>query len=1308
MMHNTLTERIRAAEQRLEALRQEVGSAPECQARLLQAVEACSAALKELAASHQELDRKPEEWPATQQAVESERLPYRKSLQATSGGYLVTDAGGVVQEANRAASTLLQLGEKDQIEHFRLIADFTHDWEYWVGPDGTYRYCSPSCERITGYPPAEFFRNPRMLFEIVHPDDLQILEAHRHERSEQGAVHSVDFRIVARSGEERWINHVCQTVYGADGTFLGRRGSNRDVTERKVAEQALRRERDLASAILSAAGALIVVLDREGHIVRFNQACERITGYTAQEVEGRCFWEFLLVAEEVEPVQAVFDQLRLAQLAGEHENYWVAKDGHLRRIAWSNTFLCDDGGQVEYVIGIGIDVTEQRRAEKERERLRARTEKDQLAIAALALDLAREKDVLQAIMDNTHACLAYLDPQFVFVRVNSTYAQQSGHSQEELLGHNHFELFPDEENQAIFEQVRDTGRPVTFRAKPFEYSDQPERGVTYWDWSLVPVQDQAGEVQGLVFSLLDVTEMIRAGQELDRLLEENRAQREFLVHLFESAPIGIAVVQGPEHRYEMVNPYYRAIPGIPGVPIVGRTVGQVFPDVVDRGALEILDTVYRTGQKVSLREQEADLGPERDTTWWDIEHVPLYDPDGGVERVLILAHGVTEAVLARRQIESLAREAQRQAGEVEAIVAAMNDAVVVVDAGGTVRKANPAAVATYGLDPVGKHRSELTRLLRVRRPDGRPVTDEELATSRAVQGEKMVGQRHLFTTSDGRDLAVVVSAAPLFDQGRVSGAVLVWHDVTEREQLLTQLADEQARLAAVIDNAPEGIVVVDDKAQIVLANPAAERLYNRSMPFGQEYGSHAGLQICYPDGTPCQPGDLPLTRSALQGETHNEVDLAIVWPDGQRRDLLVNTAPICGADGQVGGAVGIFQDITQRKQLQEQLRQARDELEERVEARTAELLRISEKRWAEIVKRRQAEKELRTSEERFRQLAENIREVFWLIDPASRQFLYVSPAFQELWGRAAQELYDRPDAFWDSVHPQDREALSAVLESGWEDHDREFRIVRPDGSLRWIRSRAFSIRNHRGEIYRIAGIVENITEHKAVQTALLHAERLATAGRLAASLAHEINNPLQSAMGCLDLASEALDGGRGNARRYLQTASDALARTARVVARLHTLHRQSQGEEKQPRDLNELMDRVLLLSRKKCQIHDVSVIWEKRDDLPVVLCMPDAMEQVLLNLVLNALEAMPDGGRLRVSTECSHQPEGVRIRFADTGPGVSAEAREQLFEPFHSTKPDGLGLGLFISQSIVQQHRGQIEVETGTEEGTVFTVWLPA
>jgi PAS domain S-box-containing protein len=154
---------------------------------------------------------------------------------------------------------------------------------------------------------------------------------------------------------------------------------------------------------------------------------------------------------------------------------------------------------MHYINIYGRDVTDRKLAEEE---------------------LNKEKDTLQSIMENTHAQIAYLDNQFNFVMANSAYIQGSGHSAEELIGKNHFDLFPNAENEALFKKVVETGEAIRFSAKPFEFLDQPWRGVTYWDWILAPIIDGAGQVHSLVLSLTDVTNLKRMEEALRRAKDE--------------------------------------------------------------------------------------------------------------------------------------------------------------------------------------------------------------------------------------------------------------------------------------------------------------------------------------------------------------------------------------------------------------------------------------------------------------------------------------------------------------------------------------------------------------------------------------------------------------------------------------------------------------------------------------------------------------------------------------------------------------------------------------------------------------------
>ena len=190
-------------------------------------------------------------------------------------------------------------------------------------------------------------------------------------------------------------------------------GTTHDITERKWTEELLREERNFISAILHTVATLVVVLDPQGRIVRFNRACEQTTGYSFGEVEGKCFWDLLLVPEEVGPVQAVFQELQTVALPSQYENYWVTKDGNRRLIAWSNTVLQNSDGSVEYVIGTGVDITERQRAEAELHENAVALGRNQEALRALTAQLihAQEEErkrIARELHDDLNQKLAVL------------------------------------------------------------------------------------------------------------------------------------------------------------------------------------------------------------------------------------------------------------------------------------------------------------------------------------------------------------------------------------------------------------------------------------------------------------------------------------------------------------------------------------------------------------------------------------------------------------------------------------------------------------------------------------------------------------------------------------------------------------------------------------------------------------------------------------------------------------------------------------------------------------------------------------
>ena len=246
---------------------------------------------------------------------------------------------------------------------------------------------------------------------------------------------------------------------------------------------------------------------------------------------------------------------------------------------------------------------------------------------------------------------------------------------------------------------------------------------------------------------------------------------------------------------------------------------------------------------------------------------------------------------------------------------------------------------------------------------------------------------------------------------------------------------------------------------------------------------------------------------------------------------------------------------------------------------------------------------------------------------------------------------------------------------------------------------AVAIENARlySELAEFAGQLERS------QAQLIQAEKLAATGRLAASLAHEINNPLQAIHNCLHLVINRPIPDEKK-RYYLAMAQEEVERLITLVQRTLEFYRPSKGRVSLTQ-VNDLIENVLALSGKRLEHGNIRLHTQLMPDLPEVAAVPDQLTQVLLNLVINAIEAMPDGGDLTLAT--TTDGNWLRISICDTGQGISPEEAAKIFEPFYTTKANGTGLGLSVSYGIIQQHGGHIEVTGGPDQGTTFTVALP-
>ena len=360
------------------------------------------------------------------------------------------------------------------------------------------------------------------------------------------------------------------------------------------------------------------------------------------------------------------------------------------------------------------------------------------------------------------------------------------------------------------------------------------------------------------------------------------------------------------------------------------------------------------------------------------------------------------------------------------------------------------------------------------------------------------------------------------------------------------------------------------------------------------------------------------------------------------------------------------------------------------------------------------------SERRFRQLAEAIQEVFFLVDPYLTQMFYVSPAYEDIYGRSCESLYANPQSLFEGVHADD---LARVTESTMPEgriipFDVEFRLVRPDGEERTVRARGFPIFDTTGEIYRFAGVAEDVTERRTLEAQIRQANKMDAIGQLASGVAHDFNNLLTVILGFGELLTSDAELATRHGKdlgEIVRAAERAAGLTRQLLAfsRQQTLHAA-------PLDVNALIEDMTGMLGRLIGEH-IEVSLRLAPDLPMALADPGQIEQVVMNLVVNARDAMAGGGTVTIETtaidldnswfheEAIMDGRYVMLSVTDTGSGMSKETQRRLFEPFFTTKPPGKGTGLGLSTAygIVKQSKGYIWVYSELGSGTTFKVYLP-
>jgi PAS domain S-box-containing protein len=446
---------------------------------------------------------------------------------------------------------------------------------------------------------------------------------------------------------------------------------------------ALRQERDFISAVLDTAGALVVVLDRAGRIVRFNRACERTTGYSLDQVRGRLLWELLLIPEEADSVKAVFEELRAGQFPNEYENHWLTKNGERRLIAWSNTALLGADGAVEYVIGNGIDITDRRQVEKalrtardELElRILERTAELQRVNASLQRQIAERRRVedalreseghMRSLMESARSYAVYrvvLDPSNPFLGrvILASPSMKDLLSIEDLYDFNTWfdGIHPDDVARIV-----ETNRCSLETGVPFDQQFRVGRGQGEYAWVHVrstPVVDDQGKLTHFNGLVVDITEQKRA----EESLRESEAKFRGIV---EYANIGIAIVQ--DARFRFVNRHYASMMGYTVEELLGTEfMRYCTPDERDR--IVGFYTRRARGEPAPPRYQTAMVHKNGGHVYADVSAGII--PYGGQQATFVFLRDITEERQAKQALEEAFRTLEQRVEERTGELAALN------------------------------------------------------------------------------------------------------------------------------------------------------------------------------------------------------------------------------------------------------------------------------------------------------------------------------------------------------------------------------------------------------------------------------------------------------------------------------------------------------------------------------------------------------------------------------------------------------------------------------------------------------------
>lgn len=541
----------------------------------------------------------------------------------------------------------------------------------------------------------------------------------------------------------------------------------------------------------------------------------------------------------------------------------------------------------------------------------------------------------------------------------------------------------------------------------------------------------------------------------------------------------------------------------------------------------------------------------------------------------------------------------------------------------------------------------------------------------------------------------------------------------ESEEVFRQLAENTREVFWMIDRDSGKLLYLGPAFEAMWGIPTVE-LFDRMDTF---------LRAIHPEDVQRLTERFSRLNDAMATERGSEVDYRILRPDGEVRWIAIRTFPIRDGDGRLYRLGGLMEDVTDRKRTESALLEAHAQLERRVAERTAALSEANERLMLEATERTHAEGLLRESREQLRRQFAELEQLYrtapigLALHDTSLRYVRINERLAAINGRPVEDHIGRTLR---EVLPEISGALepllNRVIESGEPALDREVRgstPAEPDIERRWMTS-YYPLKAETGRVLGVSAVVLDISERVWAEERarrhledLAHVSRLSTMGEMAAGIAHELNQPLMAMANLAFIGLHRLDGDQGEKsaelRRLFADLSDQALRAGEIVQHLRAFVRKS-DPQRERLAVNDLIGDVLTLMEAEMRQHGVQAKVELSSALLDVNADAIQVQQVVLNLLRNALEAMaetPAEGRRLTITTTAQRGGFAEVAVADTGPGLTGTVAARVFDAFFTTKREGMGMGLAISRSIIEDHGGRLWAEARAGEGAIFRFTLP-